>query len=63
MNNKQLKYYLDRKCSEDGCIYLCAPGYTICEGHLYGFPRKLPDEVIAYLEKKRLSKYDRNTAG
>lgn len=49
MDEKKLKQYLDKKCSVEGCMHYCAHGYTICEGHLHGFPRKLPDGVITYL--------------
>ena len=57
MDEKKLQKYLDKKCSVEGCMYLCAFGYTVCEGHLHGFPKKLPDEIITYL--KDLKEFDR----
>lgn len=43
----------DKKCSEDECFNYRVSGYIYCENHLYGFPRKLPQDVIDFIKSKK----------
>jgi hypothetical protein len=51
MSSLSLQYLKEMKCSESECYRFCAKGYTLCEGHLYGFPRKFDDEDIKRLKE------------
>jgi len=39
-------------CSESNCMNRCAPGYTMCNGHLWGFPQRASDEAIEWKMKQ-----------
>ena len=55
ISEADLEYYRARKCSEDGCYNFTEKGYILCEGHLHGFPERLPEEVIEILKKEEKS--------
>ena len=39
------KTALDEACCQEGCMNYRAEGYIMCEGHLYGFPKPLPEHL------------------
>jgi hypothetical protein len=49
MSNYSTDYLKEHKCSE--CYNFCVPGYTLCHGHLWGFPRKMDEEDIKKLKE------------
>jgi hypothetical protein len=53
MSKKEINRHISRKCKEPGCMNYCKTGFIICEHHLYGFPKRLPGEVIVYLKQKQ----------
>jgi len=46
---KRISWLKENKCKEPNCYNLCLRGYIYCEGHLYGFPRKMDVEDILLL--------------
>lgn len=53
MEFNEIYKWLKRKCQADAdCMNVCERGYIYCINHNYGFPSKLPDEVIDYLKHR-----------
>lgn len=49
MSNLSIEYLKEHKCAD--CYNFCARGYTLCPGHLWGFPDRMDDEDIKRLKE------------
>ena len=58
MSNNPIEWLKENKCSE--CFRYTARGYTLCEGHLYGFSRMMDEEDIERLKKYKESQSREN---
>lgn len=45
-----LESYRNRRCAYDDCPYLSMRGIIYCEGHMYGFPSRIPEEILKKLD-------------
>jgi len=52
MDKKEQEEWIERKCASEGCYNYHMSEYIYCEPHMYGFPRKLPDEIPDEIIKK-----------
>ncbi len=52
MDMKEIYKWLERKCHAEGCTNLSERGYIYCIDDLHGSPKKLPDEVIEFLNRR-----------
>lgn len=48
-------------CSEPGCYNVCLRGYTLCVGHMYGFPQRASEEAIKWKKTKEGLKMEKHT--
>jgi len=52
MEMSEIFKWLERKCCSEGCMNISERGYIYCIHHLHGYPSRLPDEVIEYLNRR-----------
>lgn len=53
-SEETLNWYRENRCKEPGCKNLSEQGIIYCINHYHGFPRRIPDDILAELEKVKV---------
>ena len=61
IEGEELECWKKRMCKYHGCTNLSVNGYVYCEEHLYGRPRRTPDEVLEALGLASTKKRNRTS--
>ena len=49
-------WLIEHKCECEDCFNYRVPGYVLCHGHLYGFPRRMAEDDIQRLKSLEVKK-------